>query len=176
MKRLTPNVAIRPPHAHEVSAVATLLCRVFSWAYGSAIPAATLTDFLNETFTNQAIAADLGRSDVVYRVAEQHGEIIGVVRLEHGSPLEFPDLTDAIELAKCYIVPEYHGLGVASLLLYDAMSIAQAAGQHYMWLCVWEENPRAVAFYQKHGFRVIGTTNVWIGEVCFIDLLMLREL
>ena len=175
MTQPTVDIRTRPPLAQEIPAVAALLRRVFTWAYGGAIPAAPLTSFLASSFANPAIAADFVRPEVTYQVAECRGTIVGVARLELGPPPGFSELQDAIELAKCYVLPEFHGQGVAAALLNDAIGTAQAAGRQQIWLCVWEENPRAVAFYQKHGFAVIGTTDVWVGDVRFVDLLMLRS-
>ncbi|WP_255964558.1 GNAT family N-acetyltransferase, partial [Staphylococcus aureus] len=37
-----------------------------------------------------------------------------------------------------------------------AEKIAQEHNKHKIWLGVWEHNPRAQAFYKRHGFKVVG--------------------
>jgi ribosomal protein S18 acetylase RimI-like enzyme len=76
------------------------------------------------------------------------GEIwVGPTRTERGArhrPL--PEL----ELRSLYVRQEWQGSGVAAELLANGLQ-DQAA-----WLWVFADNPRAQAFYRKHGFTVTG--------------------
>jgi len=44
-----------------------------------------------------------------------------------------------------------------------------------LWLDVWEKNPRAIAFYHKWGFTVVGEQGFQMGEELQHDLLMQRQ-
>ena len=44
-----------------------------------------------------------------------------------------------------------------------------------MWLDVWEENPRAIAFYTKWRFAVVGRQDFVLGSDVQHDLLMSRR-
>ena len=37
---------------------------------------------------------------------------------------------------------------------------------------VWEHNPRAQAFYKRHGFKVVGEHHFQTGDVTDTDLIM----
>jgi ribosomal protein S18 acetylase RimI-like enzyme len=46
----------------------------------------------------------------------------------------------------------------------------ETAVQHQhdaLWLCVWEQNETAVAFYQKWGYKQVGTTQIFVGPIVF---------
>jgi ribosomal protein S18 acetylase RimI-like enzyme len=58
------------------------------------------------------------------------------------------------ELYALYIRASHYGTGLGSRLLVDAIGDAPAQ----LWVA--EENPRAIAFYRKHGFEFDGTTGV----------------
>jgi diamine N-acetyltransferase len=45
-----------------------------------------------------------------------------------------------------------------------------------MWLSVWERNPRAIAFYGKCGFRMVGSKDFWVGSDRQTDHVMVLEL
>ena len=45
-----------------------------------------------------------------------------------------------------------------------------------MWLGVWEHNRRALAFYRKRGFKVVGAHIFQVGDDAQNDLLMARKL
>ena len=45
-----------------------------------------------------------------------------------------------------------------------------------IWLGVWEENNKAIAFYKRHGFEVFGSHPFKLGGDLQRDLLMKRLL
>jgi ribosomal protein S18 acetylase RimI-like enzyme len=51
----------------------------------------------------------------------------------------------------------------------------EAAGSAALWLGVWERNSRAVAFYLKSGFDVVGEQIFKVGEDPQRDLVMRRD-
>ena len=57
-----------------------------------------------------------------------------------------------------------------------AKDAAVALGGQQMWLSVWERNPRAIAFYGKCGFRLVGTKDFWVGSDRQTDHVMVAEL
>jgi ribosomal protein S18 acetylase RimI-like enzyme len=45
-----------------------------------------------------------------------------------------------------------------------------------VWLCVWQENPRAIAFYGKQGFITVGSQIFILGTDRQLDWVMARPL
>ena len=45
-----------------------------------------------------------------------------------------------------------------------------------IWLDVWKENPRGIAFYRKWGFEIVGEQGFQMGEELQEDWIMVREL
>ena len=72
------------------------------------------------------------------RVAEISGEIAGVVTIE-------PQIC---YLEQLFVAPEYKGRGVGEALI----NVVKRLSPGMINLAVNERNPRAVAFYLKHGF------------------------
>ena len=62
-------------------------------------------------------------------------------------------LVPSVELSKCYVHPEHHGLGAAAELMHASLQAAAAAGGAGVWLGVNSQNGRAIRFYEKSGFR-----------------------
>jgi tRNA (guanine37-N1)-methyltransferase len=79
-----------------------------------------------------------------------------------------------VELSKCYVVTGHHGSGVASALLAATIDAARSRGAAGIWLGVNQHNPRANAFYDKSGFRIVGTKHFLVGEQLHEDFV--REL
>ena len=96
-------------------------------------------------------------------------------KLVEGAPVNHP-LLNAVELARLYVDVGWHGSGIARALLEKALAAVREQGYDSIWLCVWERNARAIAFYRKHGFAEFGQMPVFVDEIRFDDLLMRRNL
>jgi ribosomal protein S18 acetylase RimI-like enzyme len=95
---------------------------------------------------------------------------VGYTMLVLGEP-DDPDVVGALRLRptvaleRCYVHPDHHGSGVASLLMEQTLLAAAGTGARGAWLGVSEDNARANAFYARHGFEQVGTKRFHIGEV-----------
>jgi ribosomal protein S18 acetylase RimI-like enzyme len=79
-----------------------------------------------------------------------------------------------MELCRFYVTRKYQGTGVASQMLGIVLAHAELQGSESLWLSVWQENARAIAFYQKWGFATIGETKFLMGEDLQDDFIMER--
>lgn len=79
-------------------------------------------------------------------LAESGGVPIGVVSAGESTEPDVP----ALELKSLYVAAPHRGSGVADALLGAAIGLDSA----YLWM--FEDNPRAMAFYARHGFRADG--------------------
>ena len=158
----------------DADILSAFLCKVFARTYGNALPAETLATHLAHDLSPAATVAMLASGASYAILAEADGGLLGSAVLTI-SPAP-PGGLATIELAKLYVDPRKHGHGVAALLLDAALARARTLGYERIWLCVWECNPRALAFYRKHGFVAVGRAQVRVGEVVFEDFVMERSL
>lgn len=97
-------------------------------------------------------------------------------------PARDPEVASALtrlpstELSKCYVHPDHHGLGAATELMRASIECAAADGAAGMWLGVNSENARAIRFYEKSGFRRVGTKSFLLGSTIEHDYVMERGL
>jgi GNAT superfamily N-acetyltransferase len=68
------------------------------------------------------------------------------------------------EVARFYVDRVWHGTGVATSLMERAVDVARGRGHGTLWLKSWEQNPRALAFYSKMGFRHVGASVFVLGN------------
>ncbi len=80
------------------------------------------------------------------------------------------------ELHRIYVASEWHGRGVAGDLMRQVIAAAVESGADCVWLGVWEHNPRAIAFYRKFGFRVVGDHSFMLGNDRQRDLILAAQL
>ena len=97
-------------------------------------------------------------------VAERDGELIGVAM--SGPPLD-PEPAWARQLYVLYVYAADHGTGAGPALLDAVIDPEESAA---LWVA--DPNPRAQAFYRKHGFVADGAVQVEHGVR---EIRMIRE-
>ncbi len=121
-------------------------------------------------------------SDIQQREIEDRGLVTTIAEAEHRM-IGFSQVRPAnahasvaasrpAELTRLYVVSEWHGRGVARLLMQDALDTAAREGCDVLWLGVWEHNPKAMAFYRKFGLEIVGTHAFMLGQDRQRDLVM----
>ncbi len=63
------------------------------------------------------------------------------------------------ELIRLYVQPRWQGTGIGRKLINQAEATGRQAGAGGLWLTVWENNTRALGFYDKLGYSDVGHTS-----------------
>ena len=82
---------------------------------------------------------------------EENGCVAALLSL---GKTEDTDKAGAYELWRIYIAPEMQGKGIGGKLLNFAEEKAKQKGYTEMLIWAFQENTRAISFYQKHGFQI----------------------
>ncbi|NNU33656.1 GNAT family N-acetyltransferase [Mucilaginibacter sp. S1162] len=61
-------------------------------------------------------------------------------------------------------------------MINESIKIAKQRHKTYVWLGVWEGNPKAIKFYQRHGFVVFSQHQFKLGNDIQTDIMMKLEL
>ncbi|WP_229213788.1 GNAT family N-acetyltransferase [Dyadobacter psychrotolerans] len=70
----------------------------------------------------------------------------------------------------------YHGKKVGQLLYEKSVEFARLQKNDYAWLGVWEENPKAIRFYEKNGFVAFSKHIFLFGQDEQTDIMMKKVL
>ena len=62
-------------------------------------------------------------------------------------------------MERLYLLQEFYNLGLGKELLNFNTAIAKKHNQAGIWVFVWVENLKAIAFYNKMGFKKVGEYN-----------------
>ena len=135
-----------------------------------------LNHYMRQAFNQEQITTELADGKNIFLIAEIDGEAAGYSKMtmdniEPGITAERP-----VELGRLYAHQKHLGQGVGQTLMDACFDRAKSDGRDVMWLGVWEYNPRAQRFYEKNGFRVVGSHVFQLGKDAQTDLLMQREL
>lgn len=108
--------------------------------------------------------------------ADPSGAPIGYLVLAPASlPIENPTDRD-LEVKRIYLLQQFHGTGIGKRLMIAAEQHAREIGATRLLLGVYSRNDRAVAFYERLGFRRVGTRLFRVGEHDYDDFVLSMDL
>jgi ribosomal protein S18 acetylase RimI-like enzyme len=152
---VTSPPVVRPARVQDVGLMAQVVVRCWQETYRGLMSDEVLDDpgllAARERFWTAALTDERYRHNRV-AVAERDGELIGVAM--SGPPLD-DGATWTRQLYVLYVHVADHGTGAGPALLDAVVHPDESAG---LWVA--DPNPRAQAFYRKHGFVADGATQV----------------
>lgn len=151
--------------------LAELAERTFRDAFGPDNSPGDLELHVRTHYTPVRMAAELTNGDGTTLFAEVNGAAAGYAQLvtrEPPSPLG----AGGLMLHRFYLEQAWIGKGIAQPLMEAVRDAALERNARFLWLTVWERNPRAVAFYRKCGFTDVGITTFCVGTDAQTDLVM----
>lgn len=135
-----------------------------------------MANYLEKDMSIQQLTSEFNNADSIFYLVSSDDNIVGYLKLNLIN-LEGSDPNKkGIEIARVYVLREYHGSGAGQLLFKTSMTIAQENKCDYIWLGVWENNPRAIRFYEKNGFVITGNKKFILGDDVQNDFIMVRSI
>lgn len=170
---------IRTATVDDAGALAELAAITFPLACPPESRPEDIASHLATTLSEISFRHYLADPDVTVLVIDDGGTLRGYSLLVD-RPAEDPEvaaaltLTPSTELSKCYVHPDHHGLGDAADLMRASIAAAAAADARGLWLGVNSQNARAIRFYEKAGFRKVGTKSFRLGNTVEHDYVLER--
>ena len=146
------NVDIRTVTLNDIDELKKISRQTFLQTFSAGNTEENMKKYLEEGFSIEKLTAQLNDKNAEFYFATLDNNVIGYLKLNFGqSQTELQD-DKALEIERIYVSKEFHGKNVGQLLCDKAIKIARQKNADYVWLGVWEENPRAISFYKKNGF------------------------
>lgn len=149
------SFTVRAPSIADAPEIAELHVSTWREAYSHLLPD---TFFSEEYVAGRHKMWDYVLShptdDVIVRVAESDGRIIGFAWVGPGTGLEAEEPPRERQLYALYLAATHYGSGAAQELVDEVLG----DGAAMLWVA--KENPRATAFYTRNGFHFDGTEQI----------------
>lgn len=169
-------LAVRAATVADASAIAAFGARTFAESFGRDNTPEDMTAYLSKAFDVRAVAGELADPRVTYLVGVVDGSLASYAMVREGpAPVAVGGLSP-VELVRFYVDRPWHGSGVARAMMAACEAEAHRRGARTLWLGVWEKNPRAIRFYEKCGFRDVGSHVFVLGSDAQTDRLMARPI
>jgi ribosomal protein S18 acetylase RimI-like enzyme len=166
---------VRALDAADAQALSAFAERLFRETYVGGYDPADIDDYVMHAFSPGKQARELtepgGR---VLVIEDSQNGLLGFAHLRQTpAPAVLADRF-AVEISRFYVDRPWHGRGIARVLMSACIAEARSRGADALWLQVYQNNERAVAFYEKSGFRKSGTAKFQMGRRVDDDWVMVR--
>jgi diamine N-acetyltransferase len=133
---------------------------------------ADMNTYLEQSFSDEKLNEELLDPNSEFYFALDDEKVIGYLKINFGSSQTEQKDKNSLEIERIYVLKEYHGKKVGQVLYDCALKIAKEKQVEFVWLGVWEKNPRAISFYTKNGFIAFDKHVFVLGTDVQTDIMM----
>lgn len=171
------EITLRAATAADIAALSRLGTDSFVAAFGDMYQPEDLAEFLVQTKSETAIAAQIADPAGPIQLAAQGGRLLGYCKLglDCGWP-QFARGSKVMELKQLYLDAAATGLGIGSLLMDWAIAECATHGADEVQLSVFSGNHGAQRFYARYGFEKVADVTFHVGRQIDHEFLFARML
>lgn len=160
----------------DAALIADLSRKTFYDTFAQHNTAANMDKFMNQQFTRELLMKEVEEDNGYFFIAYDGAQPVGYVRMHDGDNYEAFAGKSSVEIVRIYTDQSVIGKGVGSAMMSYCLEQAKRMNRQIIWLGVWEKNERAIAFYEKWGFKKFSKHDFWLGDDRQTDWLMMKEL
>ncbi|HEX8561936.1 MAG TPA: GNAT family N-acetyltransferase [Flavobacterium sp.] len=133
-------------------------------AHRGSCPDEDLNDYLQRNYNDEAIFREIGDPDNLYNIIYYDKTAIGFSKLILNAKHANISEENVAKLDRIYLLNEFQGLKLGYELLRYNVDLAKLNDQAGIWLYTWIGNEKAIRFYAKCGFKIIGSHRFYVTE------------
>ncbi|MDR3713879.1 MAG: GNAT family N-acetyltransferase [Puia sp.] len=173
---MSDDVEILLAGVSEAGLIADISRRTFRDSFAAQNTKEDMDLFLEKQFSRPKLMAEVGAPGNIFLLAYRDERPAGYACMREGGHPSAPGNHRSVEIARIYAEQWAIGKGVGNALMSRCLEIAHEKAKTAVWLGVWEQNPRAIAFYSRWGFEKFGEHIFVVGEDPQTDWLMRKLL
>lgn len=167
---------LRIARIDDAESLAALAESTFRVSFAAFNTAEDMSRYCREHFGPSQQAAEIADTQSLTLLIEDVGSPVGYAQMRWGDAPSSVKAARPGEIRRLYLDRDWHGKGAAHALMDACLEALVVRGCDVAWLGVWEHNPRAIAFYRKHGFYGVGEQSFTLGSDRQRDIVMVRTL
>jgi ribosomal protein S18 acetylase RimI-like enzyme len=173
---MTTALRFRRATEHDAGPLAALAEKTFRDTYTQFNTPENMDAHCSKSFGAEIQRAEIRDITRESWLGEMDGELVAFAQLIVDKRCPSVPGKRGAEILRFYVDSSQHGKGVAYRLMDELAARSSELGAELLWLCVWDQNAHATAFYQRCQFEKVGTTTFKLGAEVQSDFVMGREL
>lgn len=136
--------------------------QTFIESHGHSCAKKDLEAYIEKAFNPARFKNELTDKNNLFHLIYYNNKAVGFSKIIPNVAINEHEKTTKLE--RIYILKDYYGKKFGLALMDFNIALSKKLGQKGMWLYVWTENHRAVNFYLKKNFAIVGKYNFKISE------------
>lgn len=158
------TIHLRKASAEDIPALCTMAGKAFRDAYTGKMPEEDLLAYIIKAFSYAQVLAEWQDAGNTFLLAFYGQELAGYAKINTNPRPERQETGKYIELERLYLLTEFQGRQIGTVLMEHSIRHATGLGYSALWLNVWEQNTAAIRFYQRWGFEFVDWTIMMRGN------------
>lgn len=148
--------------------------KLFFETFEHSITSENMQHYLDTEMTEPIFASQLANPQYKTFYVFVEKELAGYIQFYFNLKESYQNIS--LELKRFYVAPHLHGKGVAGQMMSFCFQEAARMNESALWLGVWENNFKALAFYKKWGYEPISEHTFVTGSESQRDLILARQI
>ncbi|CAF0722248.1 unnamed protein product [Didymodactylos carnosus] len=176
-------IHVRQATANDATELSSIAETIFREIYSTSVTQENMTIHLAKNFSPTIQLAEILNPMIRTLIAYVDGiteSIIGFIQIQNSSPPScVKELLSSgsipLEIMRFNVISNYRGKGVAQYLMHKCLTQVEFTSQA-LWFSIStnDSNRRALKFFKKYDFRIVGNCQIRIGRETKEELIMFR--
>lgn len=148
----------------DTSALSQLACDTFYHTYAYANTQKDMEEYMAKHFNEASLKSEIEAKNITYYGYSEENKLLAYLKVMRGIDASGNQSNTTAELARLYLHYTLHKNGIGRQLVEHAVNNLKKEGFNTIWLSVWQQNTKAIAFYERTGFKQTGVTQFVLGN------------
>jgi len=156
----------------EIDQLRAIAIRTFTHSYAHLNTPANFEHYVNKAFAKHQLYEELRNVESFFYLLNYGATTAGYLKLNIGESQTEMMGQAYMEIERLYLEVAYQRRGIGQTMIEFALDKAKSLDKTKVWLGVWDQNPRAIRFYEKMGFQKTGSHIFTFGAEDQTDIIM----
>jgi ribosomal protein S18 acetylase RimI-like enzyme len=157
-------VEIRKATLSDLNLLLEISKTTFVESHGHSCSKEDIDAYIKKAFNAEAFQLELTTPRNIFHIIYYNNKAAGFSKIIPNVNTPNNHTKNLTKLERIYILKEFYDKKLGLALMQFNIELSKKLNQKGMWLYVWTENHRAVNFYRKMGFKIIGKHDFKISE------------
>lgn len=166
------NLTIQKVNPDEIDELLKVAKTSFIEAFSAQNSKQAMQSYLEDNLTKNKFDQQLLNTNSEFFFAKIDSDYAGYLKLNKNEAQTEKGFENSLEIERIYVLQRFQGYRVGKALLAKSIESAKEQNLNKIWLGVWQQNHKAIRFYEKNAFTMIGQHEFKFGDELQIDVIM----
>ncbi|WP_282037954.1 GNAT family N-acetyltransferase [Saccharicrinis aurantiacus] len=170
------KIEIRKAKLSDINNLAVLKQQVWISTYATEGLLDEFSRYVLSEYSVGNVKQSIQNTDSMTLLANYKNCLVGCVEIILLPQRPIKEIEPCIEISTFYILEEFQNKGIGKKLLAECLKSIKGMNFDKIWLTVYYKNQKAIEFYSRQKFSLIGETDFVLGNDKHKNYIMLKQI